>query len=254
MEDIHSILISILTNFLWIPIGAVLGIIGYWFKIRLPNRRIWKLRNPASLTISAATSTTTDTGVYHRPATGIGQARALAIATRSLTQAYNKQLDIRNILLSVEPLHERIENDLLILGGPKNNQLAEKLMNTLIDEQPVIIIDSLIIWRVHRRGNQWLDQDALEYEGKVVNRRVDIDYGLIMRTQSPFTSHDRTVVLLAGSHTYGTVAAAKFFTENFHTHLRKLTRNRRQNFVLLISSQIVDGYPTKMKVERSYAW
>lgn len=254
MDDLHSILLSILTNVLWIPIFAALGAIGYWFNVRLSNQRIWRLHNPATLTISAATSTTTDTGVYHRPATGIGQARALALATRSLTQAYNKQLDIRNILLSVEPLYERIENDLLILGGPKNNQLAEKLMNALIDEQPVIIIDSVIIWRVHRRGNQWLDQGALEYEGKVVKRNVEIDYGVILRVESPFTSRKRTVVLLAGSHTYGTVAAAKFFTENVHKHLQKLTQNGRKNFVILISAQIVDGYPAKMKVERSYAW
>jgi hypothetical protein len=64
--------------------------------------------------------------LYHRPATGIGQVRALTLATRSLNQAYSKKFDVRNILLSDENLQERIENDILILGGPKNNRVAAK--------------------------------------------------------------------------------------------------------------------------------
>src|SRR5579859_2966623 len=124
MEDIHAIVISLLTNFIWLPIGALLTLIGVWLSVRLPNRKLWQISNPSSLVVCAATSTSTNTGVYRRPATGIGQVRALAVATRSLTQAYHRHLDIQNILLSVDPLHDRIENDLLILGGPKNYQLA----------------------------------------------------------------------------------------------------------------------------------
>jgi hypothetical protein len=254
MEDIHSIIVGLLTNFAWLPVGAILTGLGLWIKVRLPNRRLWRIDDPTNLTVCVATSTVTNAGPYNRPSTGIGQVRALALATTSLNKAYSKKLDIQKIILSVEPLQERIENDMLILGGPKNNKVAAKFLNLLHEEQPAMQIDSMIVWRVNRVGGRWVDQGALEFEGQAVNRRVEVDYGLIVRTQSPFTSRNRTAVLFSGSHTYGTVAAAKFFTEDLHKYLGKLTRDGRKNFVVLISTQIVDGHPTKMKVERSYAW
>jgi hypothetical protein len=254
MEDIHSIVVSLLTNLIWLPIGALLTLIGFWLKVRLPNRRLWQLSEPSSLIVCAATSTLTNTGVYRRPATGIGQVRALTVATRSLTRAYSRHLDIQNILLSVDPLHDRIENDLLILGGPKNNQLAGRFLDLLVDEQPAMQTESLILWRVDHAGGKWVSQGALEFEGQAVNRQVMTDYGLIIRAQSPFTSRNRTVILFTGSHTYGVVAAAKFFAEDLQPHLRKLVREGRKNFAVLVSTHIVDGHPTKIKMERSYAW
>jgi len=254
MEDIHSIYINILSNAVWLPIWAVLVYLAFFIRIRLPRRRLWRLKDPSHLVVSAATSTTTNTGVYNRPATGIGQVRALILATRSLQNAYRRQLDIQNILLSKEPLHECIENDLLILGGPKNNEVAAKLFELLADEHPVRIIESLILWRTNRVGGRWVDQGALEYEGHAINRKVVMDYGLIIHTPNPFTSRKRTVILFAGSHTYGTVAAAKFFTEDLHKYIRKLTRNGRESFVVLVSTHIVNEYPTNIKIERSYAW
>jgi hypothetical protein len=254
MEDIHSIAVNLLANFIWLPIGALLTLIGFWLKVRLPNRKLWQISNPSSLVVCAATSTSTNTGVYRRPATGIGQVRALAVATRSLTRAYSRHLDIQNILLSVDPLHDRIENDLLILGGPKNNQLAGRFLDLLVDEQPAMQTESLILWRVDRAGGKWVSQGALEFEGQAVNRQVVTDYGLIIRAQSPFTSRNRTVILFTGSHTYGVVAAAKFFAEDLQPHLRKLIREGRKNFAVLVSTHIVGGHPTKLKMERSYAW
>ena len=254
MDDIHAILIGIVTNFFWLPIGVLFAFLGYFIQIRLPKKRLWHIKDPSHLIVCSAASTRTNTGVYHRPATGIGQVRALTLATRSLHQAYNKKFDARNIFLSDENLQGRIENDLLILGGPKNNRVAEKLLDLLHDEQPVRVSDSAIVWRINQSRHGWVDQGAFVYEGQAVNRKIETDYGIIIRSQSPFTSRDSTVILFAGSHTYGTVAAAKFFTEDMHKHLRKLTKDRRKNFVVLVSTHIIDGYPAKTKVERSYSW
>ncbi len=254
MEEIRSILDGILSNVLWLPIGALLAYLWFLFQVRLPRRRLWQVKDPSSLVVCAATSTTTNTGVYHRPATGIGQVRALTLATRSLNQAYSKQLDIKNILLSVEPLQERIEHDLLILGGPKNNQIAAQFLRLMNEEQPVTVTGSVINWRVNRVMDQWVDQGAIQYDGQAINEQIVADYGLIVRAKSPFTSCDRTVVLFFGSHTFGVVAAAKFFTEDMYKHIDKFQRNNRKNFVVLVSAHIIDGYPTKMKVEKSYTW
>ena len=219
MADVHSILDGLISNLIWLPIGALLAFIGYFIQVRLPRRRLWQLGNPANLVGCAATSTTTNTGVYHRPATGIGQVRALVLATRSLNHAYQRKMDFNNILLSIDHLQERIENDLLLLGGPKNNQVTERFLKTISREQPALQVDSKIVWRIHRTRGQWSNQGALVYEGGATNRHITTDYGLIVRTQNPFTSRHRTAILFSGSHTYGTVAAAKFFTEDLHAHL-----------------------------------
>src|ERR1700758_1524059 len=113
MDDIHSILVSMLSNAIWLPIGVLLTYVEFWIQVRLPGRKLWQLKDPTHLVVCAANSTTTNTGVYQRPATGVGQLRALVLATRSLNRTYRSQIDIQNILLSNEPLQERIEHDLL---------------------------------------------------------------------------------------------------------------------------------------------
>lgn len=252
MGDIHSVLINLLSNLVWLPVGVVGTAVGYFLSVRLPHRRLWRLADPANLTICASNSTNTNTGVYSRPSTGIGQVRALALAVNSLHAAYHKKIDIKHILLSTDHVQDRMENDLLILGGPKTNRVAAELFKAIQYEQPVFMIKTVIYWRVKQRDGQWVDDGVLEYDGHAVNRKITQDYGLIIRMQSPFTSRSRTVILFSGSHTYGTVAAAKYFTES--KDMRRLLRRKQQNLVALVSTQVIDGYPTKLRLERYYAW
>lgn len=145
-----------------------------------------------------------------------------------------------------------MENDLLILGGPKTNRVTAELLNAIQYEQPAFQVKTVIYWRVHQRNGQWVDDGMLEYDGHAVNRKITQDYGLIIRMQSPFTSRARTVILFSGSHTYGTLTAAKYFTES--KELRHLLKKKQQNLVALVSAQIIDGYPTKLRLEQSYTW
>jgi hypothetical protein len=255
MDDLHAIIINILSSILWLPLGALLAYIVFYFQVRHPRRRLWHLHDPGNLVICAANSTTTDTGVYQRPATGIGQVRAIALAIESLSHAYRKNLAIRNILLSTDHVQERIENDLLIVGGPKNNRVAEKFLDLLADEQPAIQIGTVITWRKTRLAGRWMNDAAVTtYDGQAIEQQVVKDYGLIIRCQNPFTSRNRTAILFSGSHTYGTVAAAKYFTDDMQRQIGTLLRNGKKNCALLVSAQIIDGYPTKMRLEHSYTW
>lgn len=252
MSDVHSVLINLFSNLIWVPVGALAAWLGYFIGVRLPHRRLWRLADPSKLTICASNSTNTNTGVYSRPSTGIGQVRALALAITSLHAAYRKKLDIRHILLSTDHIQDRMENDLLILGGPKTNRVAAELFNAIQHEQPAFQVKTVIYWRTKQRNGQWVDDGMLEYDGHAVNRKITQDYGLIIRMQSPFTSRARTIILFAGSHTYGTLAAAKYFTES--KDLRRLVKRKQQNLVALVSAQIIDGYPTKLRLEQYYTW
>ena len=252
MDDIHSLLLNLLSNVIWVPVGMVTAWLAYFLGVRFPHKRLWRLTDPSKLTVCASNSTNTNTGVYSRPSTGIGQVRAMALAINSLNAAYHKRLDVRHILLSTDHIQDRMENDLLILGGPKTNRVAAEFFKAIEHEQPTIQVKNTIYWRVKQRNGQWVDDGAIEYEGYAVNRKVTQDYGLVIRMQSPFTSRERTVILFSGSHTYGTVAAAKYFAES--KDIRHLLKRRHQNFVGLVSAQIIDGYPTKLRLERYHTW
>jgi hypothetical protein len=252
MSDVHAVLINLLSNVVWLAVGACAAWVIYFVSVRLPRRRLWRLADPANLTVCASNSTNTNTGVYSRPSTGIGQVRALALAINSLYAAYRKKLDVRHILLSTDHVQDRMENDLLLLGGPKTNRVAAELFKAIQYEQPALQVKNTIYWRTRQRDGQWIDDGVLEYEGHAVNRKVTQDYGLLIRMQSPFTSRSRTVILFSGSHTYGTVAAAKYFTES--KDIRRLLRRKQQNLVALISTQVIDGYPTKLRLEQYYLW
>lgn len=231
---------SLVANVIW----ALLGVLGvYTYRVIfniLPTKRLWKLRDPKNLLICVATSTRTDTGKYLRPATGIGQVQALALIFPSLSSAY-RDVQVKNILLSDEQMQSRIENDLIILGGPKNNQITRKLLDKLRDLQYLDQIENDIIWRAQPNPKR--------FTPTVINGIVTRDYGIIVRMENPFSPDNNTVCLFSGGHTYGTVAAAKYFVSNLYNQSR-FRKNHGKNFVMVIGCDVIGGYPVSINVER----
>jgi len=246
----QEIFLDLTSNMIWLLLGILAAKILNLFRVVLPSRRLWKLVEPKKVILCSSNSTMTDTGEYLRPATGIGQVRALALLVTSLNRAYGK-IDFSNVFLSTDQMHEFLENDLILLGGAKNNELAARYLGLMGIYQPAIMKGSSILWR-KKLEQQWVDDRAEEFHGLTKDAKVDTDFGLIMRTQSPFTNQSRTVVLFAGSHTFGTVAAAKFFTESLHKELRGEINKR--NITLLVSTQVIGGYPTSIRIERYFTW
>lgn len=247
MQDIF---LSILSNIVWLLLGFIGVKLLHLVQVTIPSRRIWKLVEPKNIVLCLSNSSITDTGEYNRPATGIGQVRALALIVTSLNKAYGK-IDFRNVFLSTDQMHDFLESDLILLGGAKNNELTARYLALMETFQPVKMKGSTLIWR-KKVAQNWVDDEAEEFHGLTKEGKVVSDYGLIMKTQSPFTSQDRTAVLIAGSHTFGTVAAAKFLTENLYKE-HKGELNKR-NVILLVSAQVISGYPTSIKLEKSYSW
>lgn len=195
----------------------------------LPSRRLWRIKDPSHVVISVSHSVASDTGQYLRPSTGIGQVRALALLMPSLRRAYS-DLKIQNIYLSSDPLLDRVESDLICLGGAKNNEVTADVLDGL-GRCPVSMKDSEIFWT---EGNQ-----TEAFEGEIEQGQVTRDFGLIVRTANPFKP-DRTVIVLAGSHTYGTIAAARYFCEQFNSPFRR----QPKSFAALVAAQVRNGYPS----------
>ena len=67
MSDVHAVLINLLSNVVWLAVGACSAWVIYFVSVRLPRRRLWRLADPANLTVCASNSTNTNTGAYWYP-------------------------------------------------------------------------------------------------------------------------------------------------------------------------------------------
>ena len=239
-----DLLINLLASFIWFVIGYAFYHFSRFQRVIKPTTRLWNIKDYKNLIICAATSTKTDTGHYVRPATGIGQLRALGYAVESLSKAYD--LKIQNILLSDDQVQKQIEKDIIILGGPKNNIIARLFLDKLRTIKEVADQDGNTI--------KWiLPNEEKEFNGSRKNKEVVKDYGLIIRTKNPFTSaQNRTsVCLFTGCHTYGTIAAAKYFT-NFYIKKAGIFSKLKENIFLLVECDVVDGFPVAIKLIKEH--
>jgi len=236
-----DLVINIFASVIWF----FFGVIGLWLSkkivVVIPLKKFWRIRNPRELVICIATSTKTDTGEYFRPATGVGQARSLAIVYASLSKAY-KDIQVKNILLSIDPIQNQIEHD---LGGPKNNDFSRIFLKKIEQLNIATQNESTIYW-FHNHS-----QDS--YIGTTNEKKVTTDYGLIIRMENPFVTNSEkpSIILLSGSHTYGTIAAAKYFTENLvKEHL--LISTTKRNLFIIVECDVFDGYPVGIKEIKRY--
>lgn len=227
---LEGIGLKLILSLLFVVTGLALGRL----KEKLPGRRLWRISDPSRVVISVAHSVDSDTGEYRRPATGIGQVQALALLMPSLRRTYSN-LKVSNIYLSSEPLQERLEDDLICLGSAKNNRVTADVIDRLGTRCPVSMNGSQFIWREGSGPDE-------VHEGVIENDKVVSDVGLILCTENPFKP-GRVVIVLAGSHTYGTTAAARFFCEELSSPFRRLPRS----FAILVEARVHDGFPSSPK-------
>lgn len=168
--------------------------------VRAANRRRWGFTAPEHLRICIAASPDVETGEYRRPSTGIGQAIALALISTSIARGW-RTVDIQNVSFPHELSGRDLESDLILVGGPKTNAQTRSALDELGAH-----------WDVTQEGSV-ITAGGQRFEGVTDSDSVVNDYGLVIRTANPFSPRHRMVVL-SGSHTYGTIAAARFLVES----------------------------------------
>lgn len=240
----ENILIGVFTSFIWFIIGYLVSKLVSFLKNIRPVKKLWLIKEFKKLVIVASTSTKTDTGEYFRPATGIGQVRALGYSIESLSKAYDVR--IQNILLSDDQVQKQLENDVIILGGPKNNIISKMFLDKIFDKHKIAFQDENTI--------KWFTKNGVEeYNGLKADKKVIKDYGLIIRTSNPFCSSQKkpSVCLFTGCHTYGTIAAAKYFTNYYVKQIGMLSKSKK-NVFLLVECDVLDGFPIAINLIKKY--
>jgi hypothetical protein len=200
-------------------VGAAVGVARWSVAAQRPARRAWRFKSGRDLVIVIATSGMVDTGTYQRAMTGLGQVRALSILTPSLRSAY-RDVDLQRVRLSEELGEGQLDSDLLVIGGPKNSSVTKMLLDKLRPQLPFSVENTSIIW------------DGITYDGQTVSGQVVHDYGYVVRTTHPLHPA-RRVVIIGGSHTYGTACAARWLIEEGGS------RRLRADIAVLIEADVV---------------
>lgn len=169
-----------------------------WAARQVGARRLWRLHDYQDVVIVTSLSVSSDTGTYFRPATGLGQVRALATIAPSLMRTGNKTAS-RHLRFPEQCDGDHLCRDLILLGGPKNNDRTADFLEKLNPEKLPT-----------QSGSRISVPDFGELEGSVVDGDVKYDYGLVIAVPNPF-SRERRAILLSGSHTFGVEAAATWW-------------------------------------------
>jgi len=239
-----EVFVEILGNLVWILIGLSAS---YLYKLLfriLPTKRLWNLSNPKDLIICVSTASKMGASEFYTPTTGIGEIRALGLIVTSLNRAY-KNIKISNVFLSKDEVHTKIENDIILLGGPKYNRVTKKFLDKLSDLSIVDEIENEMVWKVH--------SDEGKFSTDVKEGIISKDYGLIIRMNNPFSTSKSTLTIFAGAHTYGTIAAARYFTENMYKEIIQGGKIS-QNIAAIVSCNVSDGWPVSLCLVKKYVF
>ncbi|MGI4742602.1 MAG: hypothetical protein ACRYG7_46180 [Janthinobacterium lividum] len=216
-----------------------------------PVKKLWNLKDPDNLITCVSASHEVDTGEHKKTTTGVGQVKAFGFVVESLSVAYN--VKSQNVFMANEPIKNKLHNDLLLLGGSKHNAYTEDFIEKIQELNIVNHYKKVMVWK------KTLDNKDRVYEGKeklneaTQEMEVIKDYGLIIRMKNPYSypNKERTICLFAGSHTYGTIAAAKFFTEEY-VEENSFFKKKHENIFLLVECEVENKNPVNTRIIERY--
>jgi hypothetical protein len=150
---------------------------------------------------------------YSRPATGIGQVRALTLFAGTLPRAYRARLEADRVLFSVgcDLTQTEFTHDLVIIGGPKTNSVGK----VLLEEHLSGSLPAGLSFREEgtHSGDDTASTFKLRFEGEVQEPAHQNEaIGMVIRAPNPLFPENH-LTFVAGLGTYGTEAAARALTE-----------------------------------------
>lgn len=208
-----------------------------WWLLKRRARKLWPIQ-ASRVAVVLSTSAATDTGKYIRTASGIGQVRALAIIVPSIYRAWRGRLDVSHVLLS-ENVTTEWTRDLIVLGGPKNNQVTDQILKKFQRAA-----SSHPGWPVVTQVNSTIFWSGIEYEAEVCqDGSIAEDFGLILRWRNPFNER-MSLVMLAGASTFGTIAASMWYCGENRPSEDTASKDLKDapHFIALVRADVRNGH------------
>ncbi|MEH7436890.1 hypothetical protein V7182_05295 [Neobacillus drentensis] len=223
-----------------LPILTFLGgLILKWAQkvltVSYPAKKLWKLDDGQKVSFVIANPPAAfriDESEYTKTVYMLDY-KAFMIINVFLSSIYKKLTITAEI---EEEFHNRdIRDHLVLIGGPVNNPLTEKVMN---------LINSPLAF--NSKTHEIMDnKTGTQYIAEVVDGSIVKDYGLVIRTTNPYNK-ENSVTIIAGSRTYGTLASAESLTMPFIKSINKKIK-KNKNFAMLLGLD-VPGKPEILKI------
>jgi hypothetical protein len=191
-------------------IGAMPALIGVavWLTRYRFARKILAFQPAEHIDVVITTTAThqNSRGV-RRATTGIGQVAGIAAFARSLNHFYRRKP--LKVHMSVR-VTNRLDHDLLLLGGPQNNGLSRVFLEHVRASHQ----DIPIVFDDEQFSVQVGDFQITGFEPKIEDGVPVEDLALIMFERNPFAPEWRRAILCSGFTSYGTGAASEYLFQD----------------------------------------
>lgn len=225
-ELISTMMIESFFRALLVAVFTLMGTyLVYLVRKKIPSRLAWGLKDPKKAVFVLATSASIDTGHYIRHTTGFGQVRAMCWLIPSFEKAFGF-FDNDNVFFSETVPENALKNDLVILGGTKNNKIARNIIKLLGNLPYTQEVRDGIDCILDNRKN-------VIFTGAAFDGKITEDYGLIVRCPNP-RNPSRTCLIFLSIHTQGMDSAAAAFVEKLSFSQYALG----QSYVCLVKSRV----------------
>lgn len=226
-----DLLVGLLSSLIFASLGFGVGRIKRSAALRLPTRNLWRLQDQAGLTFVLTRAQEHDER-EHTDFTYPAEARAVGELESFLLRSYPKN-HVRVVLsprISNPQDHissELLRQDLVVVGGPNHNkvsrQILEKCAGLAHFEEYELVL----------KHGAWRDQARIDDAGNITS-----DVGLVLMGPNPWNPA-RRVVLLAGSRTYGCLAAARSMVRSDAPRTNKMVPRHQGYVAFAVRAEVV---------------
>jgi hypothetical protein len=158
---------------------------------------------------------------YIKQVVSVGQVQAFADIVSSLKKAYPK-LDLPEVNVAIDRRKDNFSREVLeatgiCLGGPVRNWVSDEHLQEIASR--VWFENHVLVYRKTKSGRENRRQAGHK------DNAIVADYGIIVKLRNRYNKNKRAFIL-AGCHSFGTVAAARFFCEKLPEEKEIISRDQ----------------------------
>lgn len=203
--------------------------------------------------------------MYSRPTVGLGAVTSTGMAATALAGnisgfGRNKEAFRRSrlmVLVSSDQMAWKINNDIVVIGGPKHNRITKKLMDLYSNNDPALAaIEGTAPYMSASSLSLTTEGNTIMWFGKGYCGSVGgsaeagsgtfgyngVDYGVVLRI--PGRSDGSRAVVFFGSQTFGVQAATQWLIEAGSGQRDAATKrflSKHTNVAVLVRTEVTNG-------------
>lgn len=230
----------VVENVVWVILVVLALRLWTYLRTKRPAQNLWKIKEKDRVSFVITSSPVPDPAeysdlVYPAEARGIGEIEAF------LQQTF-KGIEPR-VALSNSTHAEHLRQHLIVIGGPVHNQVTREALEHMNTSLAHFEGNKLVM-----KAGEWTQEAVVDDEGGITR-----DVGLVIMSKNPWNPKKRLVVL-AGSRTYGSLAAARAVVrsdvKSTQKAIKEVLKKSDTRVAFAVTSTVRDGDVFNVEVQR----